>query len=89
MCSLYTTNSELMTFHSFRQFCLLTSVDWTFRHGTFLASRFEVAMGDNLYDCPDEERGFFVETGLAKDSSFARRSFVSSGLPEAYVPGSR
>ena len=68
-----------MNLYSFRQLSPVVQVYWVMRHGLYLANRLEGSTGINLYHCPDEGRGFFVELGLSAevDSPFVVRSFIS------------
>jgi hypothetical protein len=78
-----------MTFYAFRLFSPVMQFHWVFKHGTFLANRWDGERGVNLYHCEDEGRGYFVEVGIDDDleQAVVLRSFVSSEPLEEYAHG--
>lgn len=59
--------------------------------GTYLARRWEQEGGVNLYHCPDDGRGFFVEVGYdeATQAAVVLRCFSSSVPLADYAHGVR
>ena len=75
-----------MTFFAFRLLSPVVQLYWVFKHGTYLAQRWDEDGGVNLYHCADEGRGFFVEVGVddGHEQAVVLRSFVSSVPLEDY-----
>jgi len=80
-----------MNSYAFRLLSPVAQIYWVFKHGTYLAHRWDGKNGINLYHCADEGRGFFVEVGYdeAIQDAVVLRSFVSSGPLEDYTQGVR
>jgi len=54
-----------MILSAFHLLSPVPQLEWVLQHGTFLAQRWEADDdGVNLYHCPGEGRGFFVEVGI-------------------------
>ena len=68
-----------MRFYTFRLLSPVVQLYWIFRHGTFLASRWENEGGVNLYHCGSDGRGFFVEVGVEEEKPVVLRSFDECG----------
>lgn len=64
---------------------------WVFKHGTYLAQRWDDERGVNLYHCAGEGRGFFVEVGIddGREQAVVLRSFSDSEALADYVHGVR
>jgi hypothetical protein len=78
-----------MSFYAFSRFSSVMQLHWVFKHGTFLAQRWDGERGINLYHYEDEGRGFFVEVGIddERGQAVVLRSFVSSEPLEDYARG--
>jgi hypothetical protein len=78
-----------MSSYAFRRFSPVMQLHWVFKHGTFLANRWDGERGINFYYCEDEGRGFFVEVGIDDDleQAVVLRSFAGSEPLEDYARG--
>jgi hypothetical protein len=80
-----------MSLQDFQSFPPLLQLARVFKHGTFLAQRWDRASGINLYHLTDEAKGFFVEVGYdtATQDAVVLRSFSNNAPLEEYAHGVR